>query len=101
MVLNGNVYIAFAFTNQKNTFVKTLNLELDLPLLLKKVFETIYLIKKLMTHKDKLDVIFLQLLFETININIVFGHVFNHLHNCHINIIYVVDPKYGHVLPLP
>ncbi len=33
-------------TNQKNTFVKVLNLELDLPLILKRVFKTIYLIKK-------------------------------------------------------
>lgn len=90
-----------AFTNQKNTFLKVLNLELDLPLILKKKIWNNIFDKKLVTHKDKLDVIFLQMLFETININIIFGHVFNHLHNCQINIIYVADPKYGHSLPLP
>lgn len=62
LILAMNVYISFAFTNgektmnkvsfiiaftnQKNTFLKVLNLELDLSLILEKVSEIIYLIKK-------------------------------------------------------
>ncbi len=50
--------------------------------------------KELPKYKDWLDTIFSRCPFETINFNIAFGHVFNHLQNCLINITYVVDLKF-------
>jgi hypothetical protein len=52
-------------------------------------------------HKDHLDVIFPHHLFETINVSITSGHVFNHLHNCPINITYVVYLKSLPTLGVP
>ncbi len=50
--------------------------------------------KELPKYKDWLDTIFPCCPFETINVNIAFDHVFNHLQNCLINITYVVDLKF-------
>jgi hypothetical protein len=50
--------------------------------------------KKLPKYKDWLDIVFPHCPFETINVNIAFGHVFSHLQNCLINITYVVDLKF-------
>ncbi len=49
--------------------------------------------KKLPKYKDRLDTIFPHCPLEIIKVNIAFGHVFNHLQNCPINITYVVDLK--------
>jgi hypothetical protein len=49
--------------------------------------------KELPKYKDCLDIIFLHHLFEIVNVNTAFEHVFNHLQNCPINITFVVDPK--------
>jgi len=53
--------------------------------------------KKLPKYKDWLDTIFQHHLLEMINVNTAFGHVFNHLYNCPINIC-IVDPKSLHTL---
>jgi hypothetical protein len=49
--------------------------------------------KELPKYKDRLDVTFPCHPLETINVNIIFGHVFSHLHNGPTNITNVVDPK--------
>jgi hypothetical protein len=49
--------------------------------------------KELPKYKDWLETIFPRHPLETINVNIAFDHVFNHLQNCPINITYVVDHK--------
>jgi hypothetical protein len=49
--------------------------------------------KKLPKHKDRLDVIFVQSLLQTVNVKKSFCHVFNNLHNCLIYVTYIVDPK--------
>ncbi len=41
-----------------------------------------------------------RFILHIININTTFGHDFNNLHNCPINIAYVVDPKLIHGLAL-
>ncbi len=50
--------------------------------------------KELPKYKDRLDVIFPCHSFETITDNTIVEHVFSHLHNCPINITYVVDSKF-------
>jgi len=57
--------------------------------------------KELPNYKDLLNVIFPCHPLETISVNIIFGHVFSHLHNCPINITYVVDPKSLPTLGVP
>jgi hypothetical protein len=57
--------------------------------------------KKLPKYKDCLDVIFPCHPFETINVNTTSRYVFSHLHNCPINITYVVDPKSLPTLRVP
>lgn len=49
--------------------------------------------KKFPKYKDRFEAIFLHHSLEAINLNIIFGHIFNHLQNFPINITYVVDPK--------
>jgi hypothetical protein len=49
-------------------------------------------------HKQQMKVIHNQQLFEVLNVNTSFGHVFSHLHNCHIKINLVVDSKIVHSL---
>jgi hypothetical protein len=49
--------------------------------------------EKKLPKNDRLDAIFPQPLLHTININTRFGHVFNNLQNCPINITYIVDLK--------
>jgi hypothetical protein len=49
--------------------------------------------KELPKYKDRLDAIFSQPLLHIININTTYGHDFNNLQNCPINITYVVDSK--------
>jgi hypothetical protein len=49
--------------------------------------------KELPKYKGWLDTLFPCHPLETINVNIAFGHVFNHLQNCPISITYVVDLK--------
>ncbi len=50
--------------------------------------------KELPKYKDCLDVIFPCHPLETINVNTTFEHVLSHLHNCPLNITYVVDSKF-------
>jgi hypothetical protein len=57
--------------------------------------------KELPKYKNHLDVIFPHHLLETINVNITYGHVFSHLHNCPISITYVIDLKSLHTLGVP
>jgi hypothetical protein len=47
--------------------------------------------KKLPKYKEWLDAIFPRPPLHNVNDNT--SHVFNNLHNCPINITYVVDPK--------
>jgi hypothetical protein len=49
--------------------------------------------KKLPKYKEWLDAIFPQPPLHNVNVNTTSGHVFKNLHNFHINITYVVDPK--------
>jgi hypothetical protein len=57
--------------------------------------------KELPKYKDHLDVTFLRHPFETINVNITFGHFISHLHNGPINIINIVDFKSLPTLGVP
>jgi hypothetical protein len=57
--------------------------------------------KELPKYKDHLDLIFPCHPLETINVNTTFGHVFSHLHNCTINITYVIDSKSMPTLGIP
>jgi hypothetical protein len=57
--------------------------------------------KEVPKYKDHLDVIFPCHPLGTINVNITFGHVFSHLHNCPINITYEVDLKFLPTLSIP
>jgi hypothetical protein len=49
-------------------------------------------------HKQQMKVIHNQQLFEVLNVNTSFGHVFSHLHNCPIKINLVVYSKIVHSL---
>jgi hypothetical protein len=57
--------------------------------------------KQLSKYKDHLDVTFPHRPLETINVNIIFGHVVSHLHNGPINITNVGDPKSLPTLGVP
>jgi hypothetical protein len=57
--------------------------------------------KELPKYKDRLDTIFPCCPLETINVNTVSSHVFDHLQNCPINITCIVDPKFLPTLGVP
>jgi hypothetical protein len=57
--------------------------------------------KELPKYKDRLDTIFPCCPLQTINVNTVFSHVFDHLQNCPINITCIVDPKFLPTLGVP
>ncbi len=57
--------------------------------------------KELPKYKDCLGMIFPRRPPKTISVNIIYGHVFSHLHNCPINITYVVDFKSLPTLGVP
>lgn len=65
--------------DQKNAFVNVTNIdgsEVDF----ENMFWNNMLEKELPKYKDRLDAIFSQPLFDTININTTFSHIFNNLY---------------------
>jgi len=79
-----------AFANEENVFVHVPNTSgstIDFEDTFWNMFE------KELPKYNRLDAIFPQPPFHTININTTFGHFFNNLQNCPINITYVADLK--------
>lgn len=88
-----SVHQESAFLHVTNTSGSTIDLE---NMFWNNMFE-----KKLPKYKDRFDAIFPRPLFHTINVNTTFGHVFNNLYNCPIDITYVVNLKLVLALTLP
>jgi len=85
-----NVLPIVTFANEENVFVHVPNTSgstIDFENTCWNMFD-----KKLPKY-NRLDVIFPQPLFHIVNNNTTFGHVFNKLQNCPINITYIVDLK--------
>jgi len=88
MNTTNNVFLIVACPNEQNVVVHVPNTSgstID--------FEDTFwnMFKKELPKYDRLDAIFPQPPLHIVNIHTTFGHVFNNLYNCPINITYVVD----------
>jgi hypothetical protein len=80
------------FVHQESAFVNVANIG-GFAIDLENMFWNNMIEKELPKYKDRLNAIFPQPQFHTINVNTTFGHVFNNFYNCPINTTYVVDSK--------